>query len=72
MNLDPRQVARSIREQIVQMAFVDWSEGVTEDDNPFADPGKPPKSRAGRLWLRLHRRWTKLLRERGWQQGELF
>lgn len=66
MKLDHRQECREIRRQIVQIALVDWQAGATEDDNPFADPGKLPRSRAGRLWLRLHRRWSKLLRERGY------
>lgn len=64
--IDHNETRREIRRQIIEMAREDFAAG--EFENPFADPGKPPKSRSGRLWARMMRRFQ----QRGWQQGRLF
>ncbi len=61
MKLDDRETRREIRRQIIEMAREDFAAG--EFENPFAE-----KSRAGRLWARMMRRF----KQRGWQQGRLF
>lgn len=66
VKLDSRETRRETLRQIIEMAREDFAAG--DFQNPFADPGKPPKSRAGRLWARMMRRFQ----ARGWQQGRLF
>jgi len=59
--IDHNETRREIRRQIIKMAREDFAAG--EFENPFAE-----KSRAGRLWARMMRRFQ----QRGWQQTNLF